>query len=146
MERVRGIHQDWEPEPKKRTDTVSDSCTAHQTKEGRRWQVRSYSRRLINILSRRSCFHQSSTRSLRKQSGYFNVFSRTDWERLRTISVPYWFFKKRSFNKIRRTCGRRVWAEQRQESSVLPTRFVSGQKSRPEVQAVPPCEGWILMI
>ena len=45
----------------------------------------------------------------------------------------------------RRTCTRRFWTDQRQESKVLLTRVTTGSESRPEVQAVLPLEENIMI-
>ena len=48
--------------------------------------------------------------------------------------------RNEKINKIRKTCTRRLWTEQKQEGSVLLTRFATGSESRPQVQAVPSLE------
>ena len=107
-----------------------------------RWRVSSKIKRFMtDFCPRRTFIHQSSTRSLRQESGYIDVFfQEKDWEGPRTIFVPYWILKEWRFNKTRRPCASRFWNEQRRESSVRLTSVATGSESRAEVQAVPPRE------
>ena len=67
----------------------------------------------------RSHGHQSSTRSVRQESGCIDAFSQKDWEKIRIAAVSCWILKTRGFNKIWRTWARRIWNEQRLKNWVL---------------------------
>ena len=74
-------------------------------KKDHRWQVSNSIKRFFILFSRRRTnVYQRSTRSLRRESGYIDASSQTDWERIRIIAVSYWNLKIRRFNNLEDLC------------------------------------------
>ena len=134
-----------QPGHDERTDPVSDSRKAHQSNSERKlWSITDDRSAIVSkdsyqFSTRRTCVHQSSSRSLRRESGSFDVVSqKIEKGYVRIIAVSYWILKTWRFMKIWRTCDRRIWNTQRQESIL--TRVAIGSEPRHDVQALPPLE------
>ena len=132
--------QENQPIHKRITDPGQDSwCVPRQTKkdvkfagrEDQRWKV---IRGFIPTVA--------------EKNRWISKFSlKKDWEWLRTTSVSSSILQKRRFNRVRKTCARRLWNQQRRESSELLTHVATLSKPWVGVQAVHSLEesSWLVV-
>ena len=96
----------------------------------------SYQRILNSVCRKKTCVHQRSTRSMRKETWHIDVASQKDLEMIRTMSVSYWILEKRRFLKNQKDLSQEVLEQAKAGKQCILHSVATGFMLWFEVQAL----------